>query len=212
MIKYMNKVYFLNTDQFNNPDLYMKAYSFISDERRKKADSMSHRAGKFRSVGAGYLIALGLQEAGLSPLEERIAFSTHGKPYLPDHPDIHFNVSHSGEYVVCAFADMTVGIDIEAIRIVKPELVKFIMNKTELQIYDSLPENEKQIYFFENWTGKEAFLKHIAKGLSIRPSAIYDTYKEKIESLNFYKWHDIPGYVINLCTAKECPELTEVRL
>ncbi len=190
----------------------MKAYRYISDERRKKADSLSHPLGKQRSVGAGYLMALGLHEAGLSPYEERIFFSTHGKPYLPDHPNVHFNVSHSGSYVVCAFSDVTVGIDIEEIKDIQPHLVKFVMNKKELSMYESMNDADKKIFFYENWTGKEAFLKHIAKGLTLRPSEIYSSCREKIESLNFYIWHDIPGYIINLCTANERPELTEVRL
>ncbi len=190
----------------------MEAVRQISDERKKKADSMAHLTGKHRSVGAGYLMALGLKEAGLSPFEERILFSTYGKPYLPDHPNVHFNISHSGNYVVCAFADKTVGIDIEEIRDTKPSLVKYILNKQELSIYDSLPEAKKKIFLFENWTGKEAFLKHIARGLSVRPSEIYEAFEDKIKSLNFYIWHDIPGYVINLCSSMERPELTEVRL
>ena len=79
-------------------------------------------------------------------------------------------------------------------------------------MYESMNDDDKKSFFYENWTGKEAFLKHIAKGLTVRPADIYSAYREKIESLNFYVWHDIPGYVINLCTASERPELTEVRL
>ncbi|MCR5583854.1 MAG: 4'-phosphopantetheinyl transferase superfamily protein [Lachnospiraceae bacterium] len=208
----MNKIYVLNIKKFNDPDIYMEARRHISEERIKKADSMARMQGKFRSVGAGYLISIGLEDAGLSPFDERIAYSTYGKPYLPDHPDVHFNVSHSGNYVVCAFADKTVGIDIEEIHDIKPSLVKYALNKQEFTMYDNLPESERLNFFFENWTGKEAFLKHIAKGLSVRPSEIYAKYEEKINALNFYNWHDIPGYVITLCSAMEKPDLTEVEL
>lgn len=208
----MNTVYVLNIEKFNDPEIYMEARRHISDDRKRKADSMVRTVGKFRSVGAGYLMALGLEAAGLSPFDEKIAFSTYGKPFLPDHPDVHFNLSHSGNYVVCAFADMTVGIDIEEIHAIKPSLVKYALNKQELSMFEALPESKRLDFFFENWTGKEAFLKHIAKGLSVRPSEIYSKYEEKIKSLNFYNWHDIPGYVITLCTAKERPDLTEVRL
>jgi 4'-phosphopantetheinyl transferase len=208
----MNTVYFLNIEKFNDPGIYMEARRHISEERNRKADSMARMPGKFRSVGAGYLISIGLEAAGLSPFEERIAYSTYGKPYLPDHPDVHFNVSHSGNYVVGAFADKTVGIDIEEIHEIKPSLVKYAFNKREAAIYDSLPESEKLNFFFENWTGKEAFLKHIAKGLSVRPAEIYAKYEKQINSLNFYSWHDIPGYVITLCSALERPDLIEIQL
>lgn len=33
----------------------------------------------------------------------------HGKPYLPGHPQICFNISHSGEYAACAFASIPIG-------------------------------------------------------------------------------------------------------
>ena len=54
----MNKLYILNIEQFNNPDIYMSVMKQLSEDRRKKADAISHPSGKYRSVGAGYLIAL----------------------------------------------------------------------------------------------------------------------------------------------------------
>ncbi len=208
----MNKIYLFNTEQLNNPTLYMEALKYLSEERKQKAAAISHPNGKYRSIGAGYLISLGLTEAGLSPFTEKVNLSSRGKPFLPDHPDVHFNVSHSGKYVVCAFSDKTVGLDIEEIREVKPSLIKYALNKSELAELEATPATEKMTRFFEMWTAKEAFLKHIAKGLSVRPADIGKVYKDKIEELNFYIWHDIPGYVITLCSALERPELTEVRL
>lgn len=37
----------------------------------------------------------------------------HGKPFLSYRPSLHYNISHSGEYVVCILADQEVGIDIQ---------------------------------------------------------------------------------------------------
>lgn len=44
-----------------------------------------------------------------------IRFSTqeYGKPCIPDLPDAHFNISHSGRWVICAFDSQPIGIDIE---------------------------------------------------------------------------------------------------
>ncbi len=208
----MNKLYILNIEQFNNPDIYMKAVKQLSEDRLKKADAINHPGGKFRSVGAGFLIAHGLEEAGLSPRTEPVALSSKGKPYLPEHPDVHFNLSHSGKYVVCAFADKTVGIDIEEIREVKATLVKSVLDKAEMSNYRSTPDDFKLQRFFELWTGKEAFLKHIATGLSVKPNEINSLYRDKLRTLNFHVWHIIPQYIMTLCTEMERPELTEVRL
>ena len=37
----------------------------------------------------------------------------HGKPFLSYRPGVHYNISHSGAYVVCVLADQEVGIDIQ---------------------------------------------------------------------------------------------------
>ena len=45
----------------------------------------------------------------------QFGYNNYQKPYLKDYPDIHFNGSHSGEYLVCALSDVPVGIDIQKI-------------------------------------------------------------------------------------------------
>lgn len=45
------------------------------------------------------------------PLE--VAIAQGGKPYLAKEPDIHFNLSHSGEWAVCAISSSPVGVDIQ---------------------------------------------------------------------------------------------------
>ena len=51
------------------------------------------------------LFRMGMQEQyGLDGEKITIERNAHGKPYLPGHPQICFNISHSGEYAACAFA------------------------------------------------------------------------------------------------------------
>lgn len=45
-----------------------------------------------------------------------IAMTEHGKPYLPDHPALKFNLSHSHGALALAFSKCEVGIDIEKLR------------------------------------------------------------------------------------------------
>ncbi len=42
--------------------------------------------------------------------------SREGKPRLSGHPSIHFNLSHSGPWVLCAVHGGPVGIDVEEVR------------------------------------------------------------------------------------------------
>jgi 4'-phosphopantetheinyl transferase len=43
----------------------------------------------------------------------RINKNQYGKPYLKEYPNFNFNISHSGEYVLCAVDDKSIGIDVE---------------------------------------------------------------------------------------------------
>ena len=40
----------------------------------------------------------------------------NGKPYFDSKPDIHFSISHSGDYAMCAFSDNPIGADIQKIQ------------------------------------------------------------------------------------------------
>ena len=43
----------------------------------------------------------------------RVRKGEHGKPYLKERKDVFFNLSHSGDYVLCAVSDKEVGADIQ---------------------------------------------------------------------------------------------------
>ena len=102
--------------------------------------------------------------------EPLLAFGKKGKPYLVNKA-FYFNVSHSGEYVVCAVSDEEVGIDIEY--------------KNASRIFnDSIDATKK-------WTMYESYIKLLGDNVKIHDD------KEKIDCLTYtYK---IENY--SLCIA-----------
>ena len=48
-----------------------------------------------------------------------------GKPYLRLHPELFFNISHSGEWIACVLGNVPVGIDIQYHREIKLEPVSY---------------------------------------------------------------------------------------
>jgi 4'-phosphopantetheinyl transferase len=100
---------------------------------------------------------------GVPEHELRFAKGVHGKPYLPDWPGVHFNISHSGALFVCAISEAAeIGVDVERIREV-PE-------KEHIAERYGLDANR----FFETWTEREAYLKALGLGVfgledSVRP-------------------------------------------
>ena len=86
---------------------------------------------------------------------------SHGKPYFPG-TDIHFNISHSGDYKVLAIAETPVGVDIEKVRKADLRVAKrFCENE-----YNYITQKDSEHRFFEIWTKKEAYLKYKGTGLS----------------------------------------------
>ena len=98
-----------------------------------------------------------------------IAQGAHGKPYLPEHP-LHFNLAHSGEYVLYAFSttpDLLLGVDIEKIQERDSlAIAERFFSAREFTELTQLPQNQQTQAFFQIWTQKEAFIKAIGQGLS----------------------------------------------
>ncbi len=97
--------------------------------------------------------------------EEDVVYNDFGKPIFKDN-NVEFNISHSGEIVVCAITrNCSIGVDIEKIRNVNISIFKAQMTKQELSSIAAA--EEKLVAFFDYWTKKEAVVKAHGKGLSI---------------------------------------------
>lgn len=90
-----------------------------------------------------------------------------GKPGPEGYKGIHFNISHSGEWVIVAISPVNVGVDVEKMRKV-PEGVahRFFSDRENEMLQNAVNEAEKADIFFTLWTLKESFLKAIGKGLT----------------------------------------------
>lgn len=98
-----------------------------------------------------------------------ISFSTnaYGKPFLDKRKDVHFNVSHSGEWGVCAVDSKPIGIDIQEIHPIDLDIAKRFFSQEEYKDLLNKDENERLFYFYDLWTLKESYIKAVGKGLSI---------------------------------------------
>ena len=119
-------VYILHTSLVKKHFSYVENY--VSEKRREKALRYVNEKDQLLSFGAGYLLKKYLPD-------EEMLFTESGKPYFNKGP--HFNVSHSGEYVVLAIhPSLDVGIDIERIAPHKVEGIQFVLNEEEKKISD----------------------------------------------------------------------------
>ena len=103
---------------------------------------------------------------GLPELERQAG----GKPFFPQRPDLHFNLSHSGGLALCGAGTAPLGVDIEAIRPRRAGLARYICSPEEYAWYEELGGDWESLYTI--WTLKEARVKCTGEGLRQRPEAI----------------------------------------
>lgn len=124
--------------------------------------------GIIQLFGAKYLSSQALlaqvlrQTQGFSPLPA-IATGAQGKPFFPAHPALHFNLSHSGDYVLCAWGDQPVGVDIECIKARAGGLPRYALSDAEYADYCARGGHWPDFYAL--WTRKEAWIKYSGYGL-----------------------------------------------
>ncbi|NVO20625.1 MAG: 4'-phosphopantetheinyl transferase superfamily protein [Bacteroidetes bacterium] len=139
----------------------------IPEKSRVKLEKITNPDSNARSL-LGELLARYsiIKYSGIGSADIHFGEGEKGKPYMPDHPEIHFNITHSAEMVACAVAGTEIGIDIEHYRKVNFRVAERFFSAAEYEDLFALEESQRQDYFFTLWTLKESFLKAIGSGLT----------------------------------------------
>ncbi len=140
-------------------------YRNVPDEQRKVLGELLVRAiiGKKLRLGTDKI---------------EFTFSEKKKPLLLGHDALHFNISHSGDWVVAAFSEKPVGVDVEKIRKMNFGVAQRFFSPEEVAALLALPEKKQIEYFFELWTLKESYLKALGTGLT-RPLNSFSIVRDK---------------------------------
>jgi len=107
-----------------------------------------------------------------------------GKPYLAEHRQVRFNLSHSGTFAMVAVAlDREVGVDIEHIKSERSThaIADRFFAPTEVQDLNATPEHLRVAAFFKCWSRKEAYIKARGEGLGIALDSFAVSLGEKAE-------------------------------
>ena len=110
---------------------------------------------------------------GVAPGVVSFEYGRYGKPRLTSdfaESDVHFNIAHSEELAVFAFArSHEVGVDIEQIQpnVHCLELARHFFAPEEQQALEALATEDRIQAFYRCWTRKEAYVKAIGAGLSL---------------------------------------------
>ena len=152
-------------------ELQAEFREILSVEEKVRADRFrfpEHRAHFI--AGRGILRHLLAKYVQRKPKDLVFGYGAQGKPFLVDYPGFAFNISHSRNIGLFAFAhDLILGVDIEMIdptiefEVIAPRF----FSKNESDTLMALPIAERPLAFFNCWTRKEAFIKAKGGGLSI---------------------------------------------
>lgn len=149
-----------------NPDSYK---DIMQEDRYEKMTKYHNRIDKQLLIGNEILFQCGMEELYPHIKEEgrRRVVDQAGKPYIEGAQNIHFNMSHAGNYSLCAFSNQPIGVDIERIKPIDLELAERFFCKDEYEDIVKEKGDGRCRKFFEYWVLKESFIKAVGLGLSI---------------------------------------------
>ncbi len=161
----MYHIYSLNISSLD-PDLG-RWKSWLGPERIAAMTRLRQEQDRARSAGAGLLLGYVLNKhaPGLA-LPPLTAAGVNGKPYLPQLPELQFNISHSGAWIICGAGDKPLGVDIENVHRDITAVARRYYSQSELAAVQSLPPGRQQAALIEIWVLKESCMK--ATGLGLR--------------------------------------------
>ena len=208
-------VYLGSIQSLEDKELFAKAYSGLSAYRQQKIDRMKSDDDKRRSLGAGLLLKKALGTFGID--EKTLAFESdsNGKPYIQGYNNLSFNLSHSGDRVMCVICDRGnnithdealhsgLGCDVERIRKIDFKLADRFFHPEEIaQIKAQTDEQQKTDLFFKIWTMKESLIK--ANGLGLKmglPSfSVFDYIDNADAPYKIYPLDFDDGYKYAVCS------------
>jgi len=188
-------------------NIYESLYERASEERKRKADRYRRYEDKLRCIVADALLraAFGAEKLQMEKNE-------YGKPYIKNREGLYFNLSHSGHYVVLAWGESEVGIDVQCHSAdTDMRMIAGISFARDEQEYVWQSDRQTAERFYEIWTGKESYLKYVGKGLSgtMRSFSVLEQ-RPRIRCLQHTP---CGGYTLSFCSEEQeyTLELSDVR-
>lgn len=212
----MIELYAVKTPTYIENLLYEELLHSISLKKQKRILMYVKQEDAYKALIADMLIRTIIcsKYSNIKNHELTFNYNMHGKPsveniYFP------FNVSHSGDWVVCAVHRLPIGVDIEKIQPIDLSIAEHFFTKKEYEYLFQMKNHEQQLnYFYRIWTIKESYVKAIGKGLSV-PLNSFKISEDGAQVANwFIKQYMIDElYCLSVCAkTNEFPEYIDHQL
>lgn len=195
-------------------NLYYYLINFVSYEKQQKIKKYRFKEDKLRTLCGDVLLRYILINF-FDIKNGQITFykNDYGKPFLKDLP-FFFNISHSGEWVICAVSNEEIGADIEIIKDTNLSIGERFFSKEENEYLNNTSNDKKEKAFFNIWTLKESYVKYIGQGLSMPLNSfsfniesdsikLYDS-SNNLKHLKFKQYFIDDDYIIAVCSNLSC--------
>jgi 4'-phosphopantetheinyl transferase len=147
-------------------------FEVLSRDEKNWANRFHSSDDRARHVlGRGLVRVVAGRVLGIACENVLVDYEAFGKPVLRPRggaPDLRFNVSHSGDFVVTGFVlGRAIGIDLEEIVDLdfEPIARRLFSNREQSELF-SLPHLQQREAFFRCWCRKEAYIKAQGAGFS----------------------------------------------
>ena len=139
--------------------------------------------------------------------------NAYGKPFLANKPDIHFNISHTKNYVACALSDEPVGIDIEFIKPTNQKIAeRFFAPDERAYIAANDQANDQMNAFYEVWTKKESRIKWEGQGLHkpLSSFSVFEVSQDGQKQAIYHKVYQNAEVICHVCSTKQAAPNVEI--
>lgn len=173
---------------------YERLLSLVSAERRNKVRQFRRPEDAHRGL-IGEALVREIICSRYPVRNEEIVFTAgpYGKPHIAGIPGFHFNLSHSGRWIVCAVDDQEVGVDIEEMKPLDLDMARYVFSDEQYRTLVNKEGQAQLIYFYDLWTLKESWVKLLGVGLNEVPP------EDPLP--RYFKHFDVdPGYRLAVCS------------
>ena len=186
-----------------------ECYQVLNANEQLQCQTFANPAVQKRFLLSRCLLHHGLSQlANRPPHQWSFIKNEHGKPELEPSQNqsdfkgcLHFNLSHSGNWIAFTFADVAVGVDIQDMKADVPcfKIAKRFFHISEIQKLESMKKFQQIDYFFKLWTLKEAYLKAVGTGLSGGlKSFCIETSHQDLNPFSCYTWKLDTQYMLSI--------------
>ncbi|MCT2347286.1 4'-phosphopantetheinyl transferase family protein [Niallia taxi] len=205
----MSDIFCVKINEYLDPSVFDKLRDLLPLDKRIKLEKYRHFADAQRGLFSDLLIRYIIRKKGFSSGEIIFEINSYGKPSFKKIPHFEFNISHSGDWVVCAVDQSPVGIDVELVNTIDIDLAYQFFTEKECEYIFSSNEN-RLFRFYEIWTLKESYIKAVGQGLTI-PLNSFSIYKQNTDfsvdtenSKDFFNYLRLikldPAYKLAVCS------------